>query len=307
MDACTRTAGPADAGKLGEIIEALDEGAVLCLHPGTYPLNAVVSRSLTIRGLGQPGDVILDGSGRASVLAIGGDKPRVTVERLTITGGASREGGGGIRQSGFGELLVREVIFTENRADGAGGGALLVAKGLATLERCRVVDNRGGSGGALSADYVGRLVVRETLVAGNRGTSSAIYVHEGAELTLEHATVAGNHADAAIELFASTVQKPQVVIADSIVSGKVAINNGPRLPGVVKVARSLVDGEETGVSDGGGNQRAAAGFVPGDDPLAAFRPARNSPAAGIARPGSGLDLAGSPSGTTAGALQPTEH
>src|SRR2546422_1065356 len=80
-----------------------------------------------------------------------------------------------------GELVAREVVFTGNRSDGFGGGALLVSKGSALLERCRVADNIGTSGGALIADYIGRLTVKDTLVVGNRGRSSTIWAHEVAE------------------------------------------------------------------------------------------------------------------------------
>src|SRR5688572_19614413 len=71
MDDCTKVISPAEADQLAAAIEALPEGGVLCLKPGTYKVNAVLQRSMTLRGLGAtPGEVILDGDGRTSVLAV---------------------------------------------------------------------------------------------------------------------------------------------------------------------------------------------------------------------------------------------
>src|SRR5204863_253849 len=85
------------------------EGAVLCLRPGTYPVVDVVKKSVTLRGLGvAPDEVVLDGGGRGTVLRIGGKDPQaVTIEHLTITGGARREGGGGIQSAGGRSLDTR--------------------------------------------------------------------------------------------------------------------------------------------------------------------------------------------------------
>ena len=111
------------------------------------------------------------------MLKLTGDKPHIAIERLTIANGASREGGGGIYQANDGALVVREVVFANNRSDGFGGGAVLASKGKTLLDRCRIEGSRGPSGAALVADYVGQLVVRGTLITGNHGKSSIIYVH----------------------------------------------------------------------------------------------------------------------------------
>ncbi len=299
-DGCTKRVGAAEAATLAEVIEGLPDGAVLCLAPGTYPLNAVVKRSLTVRGEGAPAEVVLDGGGRGSVLRVSGAR-RFVVEKLTITGGAAVLGGGGL-DGGADELTAREVIFRGNRADGeTPGAAVALTRGRGTLERCRVVDNRGRSAIAVAN---AELVLKQSLVADNTTQAPAIQVRETGALVLDHATVAGNHADAAIELRGTTVQTPSLEVRDSIVSGPVAVANGPRLAGRATAARSLLDGEQRGVTDGGGNRTGAPEFAgAGAEP---YRPKQSSPARGIARAGGGQDLAGAPSGTTAGALQAGE-
>jgi hypothetical protein len=298
VSGCDKTVGP-DAA-LAEVIAALPEGAVLCLEKGSYPLNVVVEKSITLRGMGAPADVVLDGGGRGSVIKVGAAKA-VTVEKLTIANGASRNGGGGIAHPGLGTLAVRDVILRNNRADGFGGAALLLGGGEATVERCRVVDNAGGIGGAIIVDDVARAAIRHTLITGNKGTSSVVYAHDNAQLELDHVTIAGNQAAAGLEVRAITVRAPTVKVSDSIVCGTTAIANGPRLAGQVTASRCLMEGEQQGVTDGGGNKAGGPAFdSAGSEP---FRPSTNSPARGLAHAGHGTDLAGAPSSTTAGAIQ----
>ncbi len=298
VSGCDKTVGP-DAA-LGDVIAALPDGAVLCLQPGSYPLNVVVEKSITLRGIGAPSEVVLDGGGRGSVIKVGAAKS-VTVEKLTIANGASRNGGGGIAHPGMGTLAVRDVILRDNRSDGFGGAALLLGGGESTVERCRVVDNAGGIGGAIIVDDVARAAIRHTLIAGNKGSSSVVCAHDNAQLELDHVTIAGNQAAAGLEVRAITVRAPTVKVSDSIVCGTTAIANGPRLAGQVTAARCLMEGEQQGVTDGGGNKAGSPAFdSAGKEP---FRPGTSSAARGIAHAGSGTDLAGAPSSTTAGALQ----
>ncbi len=68
-------------------------------------------------------------------------------------GGANRDGGGGVHCGG-GDVALREVVLRGNRAEAFGGAAIYAGAGRVTLERCRVVDNAGGVGGAIIADGV---------------------------------------------------------------------------------------------------------------------------------------------------------
>ena len=290
-DGCTKTVGPAEKDKLGDVIEGLPDGAVLCLEPGTYVLSTVLQKSITLRGLGTPAEVILDGDGGGSVLRIAPDAKRVLLERLTVQNGAAVIGSGGI-DGGSDDLTLREVVLRGHRAGGETPGAALgLSRGKATLERCRIEGNQGRSGGAIYLSGSAKVTLRDTLVTGNTATRSVIWVHQWAELHLERSTVAGNDADAAIELLATTVQTPTVTIADSIVAAaKTALANGPRLPGKLTVSRSLVEGEQRGATDGGGNKAGAADLDP-----ATFAPRAGSPAIGLAA-----------GGAAAGAVKPAK-
>ena len=303
MPSCAKTVSPADAESLQELIDQLDEGAVLCLSPGTYPVNLVLGKSVTLRGLGQPGEVVLDGTRRASVIKVGGDQPQVVIERLTIRGGDSREGGGGIFKHSAGLLVVREVHFNDNRADEYGGAALLHSGGETTVERCRLQGNDGTVGGALIADYWGKVTVRDTLITGNRGRPSVVYVHQACALEHSHVTIADNQAEVAVELKGIPAQQPSLLARDSIIVAKVAVQNGPRFAGSAHLERCAIGGELVGATLDRGNKMGVVELEGGDDPVLAYRPKAGSLAVGVAKPGSGLDLVGGNPGTTAGAIQ----
>lgn len=288
-DECTKTVGP-DSHDLGEVIDGLPDGAVLCLQPGTYPFRTGLQRSITLRGLGSPGEVVLDGGGRGSMMWIAAKAKRVVLEGLTVQNGVAISSGGGI-SGGSDDLTLREVVLRGHRARKGPGAALALRYGRATLERCRIEDNDGRSGAAIYLSGSAKVTLRDTLITRNTGTRSIVLVHEWAELHLERSTIAGNKAEAAIELRATTVQIPTVTIADSIVAaGATALTNGPRLPGKLTVTRSLVEGEQRGVTDGGGNKAGAADLDP-----ATFAPRPGSPAMGLAE-GGGI----------AGAVQPAK-
>ena len=147
---CTQKIGPADAARATEIIEQQPDGAVLCFAAGTYRVNAVLSRPITLCGpAAGEGEAILDGASAGSVLRINESARNVRIERLTLTGGAAVQGGGAI--DGAAEsITLSEVSLRGNRADGeAPGAALALHAGSATLSHCRVVDNRGRSGAAI--------------------------------------------------------------------------------------------------------------------------------------------------------------
>jgi hypothetical protein len=116
---CTRTLGPADAAQLRDVIAALPDGATLCLEPGHYPARLVFKRSLSMRGLGAPGEVVLDGGAVPGVVIVDQDGLHVALARLTITGGSGSPAStvGAISVGGQSDVSFEDVIVSGNRCD----------------------------------------------------------------------------------------------------------------------------------------------------------------------------------------------
>lgn len=296
MSDCTETLQPSTS--LADAIARAADGAVLCLQPGTYQVQQVVRRSITLRGLGAPGAVVLDAAGRGSALSLDRAAAHVVLEHLTITNGGSALGGALKTQAG--DVVLRDVVLRGNHADGEGPGAALAAEtGAVLLERCQLTGNRGR--GVLYVGGNAKVTLRQTAIAGNRvipPKSALVLVREWGQLALDHATVAANTGDLVFAVWPVAGSKPSVQVADSILDGAVLADpTGSK----ITATRTLLHGDAAGVTDGGGNRAgdpklAGTGDVP-------WRPAADSPARGLARPGDGTDLAGARSGTTAGALE----
>jgi hypothetical protein len=248
MSDCTKTIAPGES--LQDALANVPDGAIVCLQAGKYPVNAVLQKSITLRGLGRASEVILDGGGRTSVLTVTGSA--VTIEHLTIANGANKDGGGGIACKGdkATQLTLRDVVLRDNASDDFGGAALLVSRGLATIEGSRIEKNRGTHGAVSVADH-GRLTLRHTQIEDN-DAQSVLFARDYGELVLEHVAVAKNRAQAAIELFGTKIATPTVQVADSTITG--ALANDSRFPGQLTVTGSRLAGERRGaVTDGGGN------------------------------------------------------
>jgi hypothetical protein len=298
MTDCTQTVGPAQAGELADILQNAPDGAVICLQPGTYPVRAVLKRSITLRGQGAPGAVVLDGGGQGSVLRISAKAQAVHIERLTIANGSAVMAGGGIDGGPAGALTLTEVVLRGNQADGeTPGAAMALTRGQATLLRCRVQGNRGQAAVFLGGAAQVRMV--QTLLSDHEGPGATVRLTEAARLELDHVTlVAKGHG---LQLGGTVAARPRVQIHDSIIAAKVAIQNGPAMAGEVTIERSVVSGERANVGEREGVRSGDPRFAgSGAEP---YRPGKGSPALGLARPGDGPDLAGAPAGTCAGALQ----
>jgi hypothetical protein len=212
-----------------------------------------LKKSITLRGLGQPQDTILDGSGRTSVLVVaGGD---VVCERLTIARGANKEGGGGVAVSD-GKVVLRHVVLRDNLGDGVGGAALAVSRGQLLVEDSRIVENRGTHGVAALVLGNGKLLLKSTTIADNQAKPSVLHARDFGELVLEHVTVAKNTVEMAIEVDGTKIAAPTVRVSDSTLGGSVAVANTSRFPGQVTVARTQHEGDLKGpFTDGGGNHK----------------------------------------------------
>jgi len=133
-----------------------------------------------------------DGSRRG--LDIRGDKIAVTIDGLTITGGSTSFGGGGIRSERDVDLVVVDSSVVGNNDDrGSGGG--IKSLGDLKLLRTSVLDNVGSAGGGIAV--FGDALVADSTIRGNQSGygyevlgGGGIYAAGG--LTLRHSRVIGN-------------------------------------------------------------------------------------------------------------------
>lgn len=159
---------PGDHATLTEACEAALDGDEILLAPGTYSAASgeafplVLDRSVAVRGTGAP-RTVLDAGGIAAHFLVRG--AAVTVEGLTLTGGAAARPGGSVRLEDGAVDLVR-VRFTANEAAG-GGDAIAAVSGRIRLVNC-LLDRNGVSGPTLLAES-GALTAERCTFAANAG------------------------------------------------------------------------------------------------------------------------------------------
>lgn len=191
---------PGDQPTLAAALAAARAGDLIELAPGRYAESGLaVTVPVTIRGLGnRPADVVLDGDGRARILAVEDVDGTVVLQNLTLRAGfaggrTSRMRSGGAVYVARSRLVVQNCRFEENRAAAHGGAIRFVNAGgrlsqcvfvgnqallgggavdcsyesSPRVDRCDFLGNTGGWGGALSCRGWSSPVVERTWFTGN--------------------------------------------------------------------------------------------------------------------------------------------
>jgi predicted outer membrane repeat protein len=139
---------------LGAAVKAARNGNTLAVRGTCLGSTQVSNKRLTVvgkwsRDYGVP---TLRGNGRETVLTVGGDSARVTVEKLTIRAKPDRvlrRGGGGISNV-IATLVLRDVTVKGFKTREGGGGIANVEGTVRLLGTTKVVNNesteRGGGG-----------------------------------------------------------------------------------------------------------------------------------------------------------------
>lgn len=210
-------------GDLATALASAPDGAILCLPPGTYGGSHELTRSVTLRGLGD--GVVLDADASGFVIGVQTDKITVALEGITLTGG-SWEAGGGLTLTGRSEVTITGCTIKGNAAPTYGGGGLYASRGTLRVKDSIIEGNRSGWGGGVLADTVATVALEGTTVRGNTGArGGGIAVRDGALLELTGSTVAGNTASdadgAPIYVAGTTTRGPEVVIRTSSIDGEV--------------------------------------------------------------------------------------
>lgn len=165
-----------------------------------------VSQDLTIRGAGAAATTIqsfLDDR----VIDLRGSGADLRLLDATIAGGRALDpnyNGGGIRSEANGELSVERVVVRGNLAQGAAsfgyGGGIYKAVGRLVVSDSAIIGNRGafaGFGGGIFLNNPGASAeLTNVTIAGNSATNSGggIYSNQFIPVTMAHVTISGNDA-----------------------------------------------------------------------------------------------------------------
>ena len=157
----------------------------------TLPSNTTVQGPTTGSGATLANLVTVSGGGTASVFTVNSSVTNAELANLTITGGNSGSGGGGIYNGGA--LTVSDSTIIGNKTSNGGGGGILNTATL-TLKNSSVTGNTvPANGGGLFS--TGPLTLINSTVSGNTAPSNGggIY-NNGGTLVVSGSTVSGNSA-----------------------------------------------------------------------------------------------------------------
>ena len=199
----------------------LVDGAVVCLAAGVHHASLLIDASLTLRG--EPG-AVLDAGRAGPVVRVAADQLVVKLEGLTLRGGAG-DAGGGIRLTGWSELVVSQCVVEDNEAllagGGIGGGAF-AERGKLTLNDTQFRGNRARGGSDLLASGLAAIEVNGGSFAGD------VTLLDGVRATLSGGRVHGK-----LTTRGTTTRAPAVTLKGMAVDG--GIDNDANLPATLVV------------------------------------------------------------------------
>lgn len=183
-----------------------------------------VSKSLTISGAGARATTI-DGGGVARIFDVSG-AVNVTLSGMTITGGVSSVGGGGVAVGESSAVTLSDSAVVGNTAFGAtSGGGIANNGGTLTITRSLIANNfAGGAGGGIATEVVGSnggfMTMTDSTVTGNLSASRGGGVYENTSthpIALTNDTLEGNSAVGGGGAFDIENQSP-VSLTNTIIS-----------------------------------------------------------------------------------------
>ncbi len=161
-------------------IDGAPVGAVLELGAGVYRESVVISRSVTLRGAGEP--TVIEGTRAGAVVRIHGNGIVVRLEDLTVRGGIGWEGHG-IQVEGTSIVDLAFVTVTKNLWCGIWGRDHATL----SLDWCRIVEN--GTHGIYTWDFT-RANLRNCEISRNK--THGILAFHISDLSLADCTIVGN-------------------------------------------------------------------------------------------------------------------
>ena len=182
---------PEDFNTIQEALNSADVGYGIHVSPGTYYENLQWpdTDGLSLIGSG-PDSTIIDGNHNGRVIEIDDEaSPPIAISGFTITNGQTNGMGGGIEIEMTGELLLSDLVITNNHAISGGGivvegiGGIWMGEAHVSLERVVFSDNSAneyGGGYYVHEDNVSSLMKHTTFVNNSAGISGGgIYIPFG--------------------------------------------------------------------------------------------------------------------------------
>lgn len=193
---------PIDFDNIQDAINSASEGDEIIVGPGTYfETIDLLGRAVHLHSSDGPEVTIIDGGGQGSVIICASGEGRDTIiEGLTVTGGFSILGGGGMHNLNGSEPTVINCIFTQNIA--FNGGGMRNDPGTSPLvTNCQFLFNIADSlGGAIYSDESSLFVDGSTFASNTAESGGGVYVAHGSAL-LENSYFTDNDANDGGALF----------------------------------------------------------------------------------------------------------
>lgn len=196
--------GDADHRSVQACINEAANGDTCLVYPGTYIGTLrfkgkevkVVSREGPRKTILDPGDADQDGLGDDTVVRfVDNEKPGAILDGFTVTGGYSRDHGGGIYIEAA-SPTIRNCILVANSADGDGGGLYCVGSTARPLVFHSIFYGNAatGRGGAVCALFASPDLVNCLFFDNSAPRGGAVSARQRSLLHLQNCTVAYNDA-----------------------------------------------------------------------------------------------------------------
>jgi MYXO-CTERM domain-containing protein len=260
-DAVTQANGHAGA----DIIAFSGVTGTITLTSGEIP---VTTGALDIQGPGSP-DLTVSGNNASRVFnANNSSGDAFSISGLTITGGNTTSGGGGILSADR-ILTLDDIVLTGNHANGVGGGLQTYGYRGVTIRDSQISNNTtSSSGGGIYINYLNTagLLLENTKVTGNQAVSGGGLwcgtIISGSS-TIRESTFSGNTASSAggglfINYLGGYLSgNGSLQIVDTTISGNTTTAGAgggmrfDRVTGTLLVQNSTVSGNQSSAEGGG--------------------------------------------------------
>ncbi|MCX8103624.1 MAG: right-handed parallel beta-helix repeat-containing protein [Candidatus Bipolaricaulota bacterium] len=169
---CTVTVQPGQS--VQQAINAVNEGALICITAGTFTENLTLAKSLSLRGAGRA-QTVLQGTVRIER----DQEIKVTLIALTVTGSRL---GAAVRVAGKANVTLEDVALTESFM-----GVLAVGSAHVALATADVMNNQFDG---VRAEGTSLITVQSTRIADNG--LDGVVVRDSAELKLNESVIENN-------------------------------------------------------------------------------------------------------------------
>jgi hypothetical protein len=229
------------------------------LITGTYPANLVITRSVTIQGVGA-NLVRIQGAGSGPVIstAPGTD---VTLQELTLSdGSAGAQNGGGVVNQGA--LLISNVLIESNSTQASGGG--IANLGALTVVNSALKNNQAGdTAGAIFLGKDSYLSMANVTLSGNQAVNGGGAIADsvlGTTTTaaISNTTIVQNSSQngaGGIDLFSAQISLVNTILAQN--SNNAGLSNYEGQPALlISNGHNLEDGSDAPFTKTGDKQNA---------------------------------------------------